>query len=105
MRRAARGDSPGVLDKIADREAAPFRSPPHTSATRGRLLDGRRRGQVGLARVRAHRERVGAGRELLVGANHVHDGVDQCQMRERLREVAQVAAAARVDLLRVQVQR
>jgi hypothetical protein len=42
---------------------------------------------------------------VLLGADHVHDGVDQREVREGLREVAEVAAAARVDLLRVQVQR
>ena len=35
----------------------------------------------------------------------VHDCVDQGQVGERLREVAQVAAAARVDLLGVELQR
>src|SRR3954467_706780 len=37
--------------------------------------------------------------ELLVGADDVHDGVDERQVGERLREVAQVAARVRVDLL------
>ena len=55
--------------------------------------------------VRLRRERLHARRDLLVGADHVHDRVDQRQVRERLREVAQVPAAARIDLLRVQMQR
>ncbi len=44
-------------------------------------------------------------RGLLVGADHVHDGVDQRQVRERLREVAQVPARLRVDLLGVEPER
>jgi hypothetical protein len=41
----------------------------------------------------------------LVGADHVHDGVDQRQVGERLREVAQVPPGARLDFLGVEVQR
>ena len=48
--------------------------------------------------------RLGGG-ELVVGADHVHDGVDQREVRERLREVAEVPAGARVDLLGVELQR
>jgi small subunit ribosomal protein S20 len=66
------------------------------------LLDRRR---LGGGRRGLSRQRLDSGCELLVGADHVHDGVDQRQVRERLREVAQVPAAARVDLLRVEVQR
>src|SRR3989442_10397917 len=40
-----------------------------------------------------------------LGADHVHDGVDQSQVRERLREVAEVAAAPGVDLFGVELQR
>ena len=60
---------------------------------------------------RAHRvaparvERLRARRQLLVGADDVHDRVDERQVRERLREVAQVAAGARVDLLGEQAER
>src|SRR3954469_24181144 len=43
--------------------------------------------------------------ELLVGANDVHHGVDERQMREGLREVAEVAARLRVDLLGEQTER
>src|SRR3954447_21866649 len=43
-------------------------------------------------------QRLLAG-ELLVGADDVHDGVDQREVGERLREVAEVAARVRVDLL------
>src|SRR5688500_10455329 len=49
---------------------------------------------------------VGVARlDLLLGADHVHDGVDQREVREGLGEVAEVAAGARVDLLRVQAER
>jgi hypothetical protein len=41
----------------------------------------------------------------LLGVDHVHDCVDQSQVRERLREVAEVAAALRVDLLGVEAER
>ena len=41
----------------------------------------------------------------LLGADHVHDRVDQRQVGERLREVAQVPPAARVDLLGVELER
>src|SRR5204863_7313148 len=41
----------------------------------------------------------------LLLADHVHDGVDERQVRERLREVAQLPARARVDLLAVEQQR
>src|SRR3954464_12092504 len=51
------------------------------------------------------RQRRLLGRELLVGADDVHDRVDERQVRERLREVAEVPARPRVDLLRVEVQR
>src|SRR3712207_3300872 len=40
-----------------------------------------------------------------VGAEHVHDRVDLRQVGERLREVAEVAARAGIDLLRVQLER
>ena len=46
-------------------------------------------------RVHVRRQRLQARGELLVGPDHVHDGVDQRQVRERLREVAQVAARLR----------
>ena len=49
-------------------------------------------------------ENAGAVR-LFVGADHMHYRIDQCQVGERLREVAQVPAGARLDLLGVQVQR
>src|SRR5207253_912245 len=42
---------------------------------------------------------------LFLRAEHVYDRVDQRQMGERLREVAQVPAGVRVDLLGVEVQR
>jgi hypothetical protein len=38
----------------------------------------------------------------LLSAYHVHDGVDQGEMRECLREVAEVAAAEGIDLLRIE---
>ena len=41
----------------------------------------------------------------LLGADHVHDRVDQREVREGLREVAEVAAGARVDLLGVEAER
>ncbi|EUA33277.1 hypothetical protein I553_7687 [Mycobacterium xenopi 4042] len=39
------------------------------------------------------------------GADHVHYRVDQRQVGERLREVAQMTAGARLELLGVEVQR
>ena len=42
---------------------------------------------------------------VLLGPDHVHDRVDQRQVGERLREVAEVAAGARVDLLGVEPER
>src|ERR1017187_7338047 len=40
--------------------------------------------------------------ELLLGVDDVHDGVDQRKVRECLREVTEVAASGRVELLSVQ---
>ena len=40
---------------------------------------------------------------LVLGPDHVHHGVDQRQVGERLREVAQVPAGVRLDLLGVQM--
>ena len=48
-------------------------------------------------------EQLAAG--LLLVPDHVHDRVDEGQVGERLREVAQVPAGPRVDLLRVKQQR
>src|SRR4051794_7715115 len=50
-------------------------------------------------------ERLLLGGQLLVGADDVHDRVDERQVREGLREVAEVPARPGVDLLRVEVQR
>ena len=50
-------------------------------------------------------ERKRADVEALLRVDHVQDGVDQRQVRERLREVAEVPAAARVDLLGVEAER
>src|ERR1022692_3954788 len=47
----------------------------------------------------------GAAGGLLLVPDNVHDRVDQRQVGERLREVAEVAAGARVDLLAVEQQR
>ena len=52
-----------------------------------------------------HRPRATRARLLLVGPDHVHDGIDQRQVRKRLGEVAQVAAGDRVDLLGVEPER
>src|SRR4051794_24093974 len=49
-------------------------------------------------------ERLLLGGQLLVGADDVHHRVDERQVRERLREVAEVAARPGIDLLRVEVQ-
>src|ERR1700693_3711964 len=57
---------------------------------------------LGLRRGRARAELM---RYPHLGVDHVHDGVDQRQVREGLREVAQVPAAARVDLLGIELQR
>ena len=56
-----------------------------------------------LAPLRRHDLELGG--QLLVGADDVHDGVDQREVGERLREVAQVPAAVRVDLLGVEPER
>src|SRR5256886_14900373 len=58
--------------------------------------------QLGLRRNWRGAELVGGAR---LGVDHVHHRVDERQVRESLREVAQVAAAARVDLLRVELER
>src|SRR5690242_21893297 len=50
-------------------------------------------------------ERELARLQALVGADDVHDGVDQRQVREGLREVAEVAPGLGVDLLGVEHQR
>ena len=95
-RRAPAPQRPGRLD--------PFGQPSFTPAPRPGVLrsrSGRKASAVGSC---ADSGWMPFG-ELLVGADHVHHGVDQRQVGERLREVAQVPAAARVDLLRVQVQR
>jgi hypothetical protein len=41
----------------------------------------------------------------LLGLDQVHHGVDQREVRERLREVAKMPARGRVDLLAVQAER
>ena len=41
----------------------------------------------------------------LLGANDMHDSVDQGEMGECLREVAEVAAAEWVNLLRIKLER
>src|SRR6187200_2351084 len=48
-------------------------------------------------------QRLGRG-EIMVGADDVHDGVDEGEVREGLREVAQVASGPGVDLLGVEVE-
>jgi len=45
------------------------------------------------------------GDQGVLGSDDVHDRIDQCQVGEGLREVAQVAARARVDLLGIEAQR
>src|SRR4051794_33756954 len=40
-----------------------------------------------------------------LGVDHVHQGVDQRQVRERVWEVTEVAAGVRVEVLRVQAER
>ncbi len=51
------------------------------------------------------RSQGGRGRLALLGVDDVHDRVDQRQVGEGLREVAQVAPGLRIDLLAVQVER
>ena len=51
------------------------------------------------------RRHSGALGVFLLGSDHVHDGVDEGQVGECLREVAEVAARARVDLLGVELER
>jgi hypothetical protein len=41
----------------------------------------------------------------LLGLDHVHHGVDERQVGERLREVAEVSAPLRVDFLGVELER
>ena len=54
---------------------------------------------------RAWHPRVTRRDELGLRLDHVDDGVDERQVGERLREVAEVAAAAGVDLLGVEAER
>src|SRR3981189_2319798 len=44
-------------------------------------------------------------RQARLGVDHMHHGVDQRQVGKRLREIAEVPAAARVDLLGIELQR
>src|SRR5579875_1103037 len=48
---------------------------------------------------------AGALGEMLVGPDHVHHGVDEREVGERLREVAEVAPGLGVDLLGVEAER
>ena len=64
-----------------------------------RSAGGARRPQLG-----EHGARLLALAQLLVG-DHVRDRVDQRQMGEGLREVAELRAAERLDLLRVEAER
>jgi signal transduction histidine kinase len=57
---------------------------------------------VGLLRIEDASRRL---ERCLFGLNHVHHRVDQCQMRERLRIIAQVSPSFRIDLFRVQTER
>src|SRR5438094_6418913 len=50
-------------------------------------------------------ERKGADVQALLGVDDVEDGVDQREVGERLREVAEVPPAARVELLGVEAER
>src|SRR5438309_7085312 len=54
--------------------------------------------------LRRGQHRVELARDALLRLDHVHHGVDQREVRERLGEVTQVPPAARVDLLRVKLQ-
>src|SRR5438270_11254743 len=49
--------------------------------------------------------RRGSLLDLLVGADYVHHRVDQREVRERLGEVAEVPAGARIDLFCVKAER
>jgi len=49
--------------------------------------------------------RLAFGRRAPLRPDHVDDRVDQGQVGERLREVAEMTARLRVDLLSVEVQR
>src|SRR5262249_28141926 len=54
---------------------------------------------------KAHRRKPGRVLALALRADHVHHRVDERQVGERLREVAQVSARLVVELLRVEPQR
>src|SRR5438128_4551248 len=49
--------------------------------------------------------REDAGLDALLGSDHVHDRVDQREVGECLREIAEVAPAPGVDLLGVELER
>ena len=55
-------------------------------------------------RRRTPREAPLPARGMALGADDVHDGVDQRQVRKRLREVPEVPARHRIDLLGVELQ-
>src|SRR5689334_1831330 len=72
------------------------------SGSSQRVMTGSSLTEGHLLAARLH-QRLGRG-EVVIGADDVHDGVDEGQVREGLREVAQVASGARIDLLGVEVQ-
>src|SRR5262249_29796432 len=83
------------------RRAAPLPAPRLSPVARG-LSGGRRRVDhpgVGHGRGRADHASL---LDLLLGADHVYDRIDQRQVSKRLWEVAHVTAGAGVDLLGVQ---
>lgn len=63
------------------------------------------RGRLWSLNRRVRRLKYAGAVRFLFGADDVHHGVDQREVGERLREVAQVTARPGLDLLRVQVQR
>src|SRR5438477_6031064 len=93
LRRSSPGDRPGPRTSSVGWAGSPAPTSLPWNLTRATCL--------GLDGKRAS-ESVG---EAALGADHVHHGVDQRQVREGLREVAEVATAARVDLFGIELQR
>src|SRR5436189_6160999 len=88
---------------------APSMAAAITSATRAATASGSsQRVMIGSSLTERHllagRSHQGLGRgQVMIGADDVHDGVDEGQVGEGLGEVTQVASGACVDLLGVEV--
>src|SRR3954453_17924527 len=93
--------SSGVATRVTTGSSLIARAPAGGRQARRSSNDAQSLGQLPSAGVE---QRLLAG-ELLVGADDVHDGVDEREVGERLREVAEVAARVRFDLLAKQAER